>query len=104
MAKSSSESNREKEIRLILEHNIHMLSSDHSVPESHQRSFDAIKILGSTPYNEPSDQVGYQDLIRRAAKLMTATRNIARTNPLEMNWRVAIENLVFERFDLQVTW
>jgi hypothetical protein len=83
-----------------------------NVPEQHQTKFDHIQQLGQMRYESYAVQPR-PDIFNkpwelknklRAARISEKAVNERGRNQNEDGWRMALENLIFERFEFEVAW
>jgi hypothetical protein len=107
----------EDETILFAKYGIFIIDGDltgaYAWPKNHDMSFMAIWALGQTGWSEYCDATDMpQNKLRfwralmqdRTLKLVSSVLRISSTMASELQWRLEIESIVYERFKLQRTW
>jgi len=78
-------------------------------PLHHLKTCQKISILGSQRYStygsdEDGSKFWRQDTKSRAQRLVDTVCRLTRNQSSEMQWRLDIEKIVFERLQLEIKW
>jgi hypothetical protein len=99
-----------KDAQLFIKYNVVFRKFLEPVPKSHRRTLKQIAKLGQYKFSrycrdKPTEpNPSRQTTIHRAVGLANAARNVASSEPSELQWRLEIENLVYGRFSLAIEW
>jgi len=110
-----TEQSREVDRKLRRKYNIHSREPAYIWPTEHIRAFQHVSVLGSSKFStyysegamdsmEPEEKLWKRFIRDQAQRLVETTERNVRNHQSETKWRLDLEHIIYQRFELEIEW